>query len=449
MTARANFPVPLQLTKFAYQGTTANAIVTNTRGWQNCLDTDVISGTPVQVCALIGDRIQGASGERTLEILTRINPQWRRPPRWRRYQGYYRGGNFNDAHNTISVCWHNDGRLLVDWDTHDTPLLSWTGRSAGAALVTGKDALPIASGASTQEATVTYQSFVKYENGDRLRVYRTGVSGNGNTVVEFYDAGTGQWSLRQSNLIDGESARSAYTGAPCRVKKIGGIEWTFIWWNWREVDSNYTTNHDLYCMASPDKGATWKRMDGTTQTIPATQGNGPLAYTLATNSGLWNANDHCIDDTGRPYGFWYYGAAPSQTWCHYWQGTFQGSGAWVRSQVGAETGSNSLVGVTSPSGSLWTGPGGALQRSGTVHYLKWATTIGTGLYRFKADVSALQSSPSTSWGSGNRVHTGNWSLMQHWINFDRQLFKTYGLVDVFYQNGSLADVVRIDLEASL
>ena len=54
------------------------------------------------------------------------------------------------------------------------------------------------------ESQVSYPEFYKISDSNLMFFYRDGGSGQGNLVIDQYDANTQSWTQLHSNLIDGE-----------------------------------------------------------------------------------------------------------------------------------------------------------------------------------------------------------------------------------------------------
>ncbi len=70
-----------------------------------------------------------------------------------------------------------------------------------------------------------------------------------------------------------------------------------IAWNYQEAASN--KRFDVYYMYSDDAGATWKKRDGTSITLPANTSNADLVFDSGTDQAyVW---DICLDGSNNPY----------------------------------------------------------------------------------------------------------------------------------------------------
>ena len=199
-------------------------------------------------------------------------------------------GNTADAHNSISLAVDGRGFLHLAWNHHNSPLNY--SRSRKPESMDFSDKLPMISEA---ENKVTYPEFYNLPDGDLLFFYRDGASGNGNLMLNEYDAKLQKWARRQSRLIDGEGVRNAYPQAA--VDRQGAIH---LSWVWRETP-NVATNHDLAYAKSTDGGRTWRKSTGEKYALPVTAASAEYVWRIPQNSELINQTSMTADDRGNPY----------------------------------------------------------------------------------------------------------------------------------------------------
>lgn len=196
----------------------------------------------------------------------------------------------SDAHRSISIMVDGNGFLHLSWGHHNTALNYCKGTAAGALTMGNKQSM-----IGTLENDVTYPEFFKLPNGNLVFMYRYGVSGNGNLVMNSYDIGTQQWTRLHNVLIDGQGQRNAYWQS-C-VDKSGAIH---VSWVWRET-SDVATNHDMCYAKSSDGGKTWYKSTGAKYTIPITMAAAELIKSIPQKSELINQTSMYADGQGRPY----------------------------------------------------------------------------------------------------------------------------------------------------
>ena len=237
---------------------------------------------------------------------------------WEVYQTRYTG-NTADAHNTISIAVDGEGYLHVSWDHHNNPL-----RYAKSKAPLGLELGEMQPMTGQLEQDVTYPEFHNLPNGDLLFLYRSGVSGRGNLVLNRYDAKTGKWQQVHRNLIDGEGARNAYWQACVDAKGTVHLSWV-----WRET-YDVSTNHDMAYARSTDGGKTWEKSTGEAYTLPIILARAEYAWKIPQNSSLINQTAITADENGLPYiaTYWNDGGVTQ------YQIVYRANGAWKKSTPG-------------------------------------------------------------------------------------------------------------------
>lgn len=208
---------------------------------------------------------------------------------WTLHRTQYKG-NVNDAHNVISMTVDGDGYVHVAFDHHGHKLNYCRGVAPCSLELGDKESMT-----GVDEGNVTYPEFYTLKGGDLLFVYRSGVSGRGNLVMNRYDVKQRKWYRVQDVLIDGENQRNAYW--QLYVDEQGTIH---ISWVWRE-SWLVETNHDLCYARSTDNGRTWQKTDGSVYTLPITSANAEYACRIPQNSELINQTSMSTDAKGHPY----------------------------------------------------------------------------------------------------------------------------------------------------
>jgi hypothetical protein len=198
-------------------------------------------------------------------------------------------GRVADAHNSISIAVDGEGRLHMAWDHHGDVLRYCRSTRAGGLELSDKMVMT-----GQNEQKVTYPEFYNLPGGDLLFLYRDGVSGNGNLMLNRYDLSTGKWSVVQHPLIDGEGRHNAYWQAA--IDDEGGWH---ISWCWRE-HGGVETNHDICYARSGDGGKSWQKSTGEKYKLPITAGNAEYVRRIAQKSELINQTSMTVDKKGRP-----------------------------------------------------------------------------------------------------------------------------------------------------
>lgn len=199
-------------------------------------------------------------------------------------------GRVADAHNTVVIAVDGEGVLHVAWDHHGNALNYARGIAPGSLELGERQPMT-----GSREERVTYPSFLLLPDGDLLCLYRDGVSGRGDLVLNRYDIATRTWSQVQSNLIDGEGRRSAYASA--LVDAEGGLH---LAWVWRD-SPDVATNHDLAYARSHDGGVTWTSVRGAPLRLPLTADHADYALRIGTGRSLMNPPSLAVDEDGNPY----------------------------------------------------------------------------------------------------------------------------------------------------
>ncbi|MEQ1761812.1 MAG: BNR repeat-containing protein [Pyrinomonadaceae bacterium] len=199
-------------------------------------------------------------------------------------------GDTRDAHNSISIAIDGKGFLHLAWGNHNTRLNYARSTKPGSPELFERKPM-----IGQREGRVSYPEFYLMPNGDLLFFYRDGESGNGDLVLNRYDARAEKWGRVQDRLIDGENTRNAYP--QIAVDRKGSIH---LSWVWRETP-DVATNHDLCYARSDDGGQTWRRSNGEKYHLPVTAKTAEYIWRIPQNSELINQTSKTADESGRPY----------------------------------------------------------------------------------------------------------------------------------------------------
>jgi BNR repeat-containing family member len=223
--------------------------------------------------------------------------------------------NALDRHDVISFAIDGDGYLHMSWGMHADNLLY----TKSSAPVTGGGSIQMIGGSTgnsaalnamtgTAETTVTYPEFYNLPDGDLLFLYRSGVSGDGDTYLKRYDTVNGAWSAVQSPLFDGDvpgdgiPSVNAYPNNMV-VDSQGRLQLT--WTSRYNADSpagesGYQTNHNIYFARSADEGVTWTRQDGTPYALPINEATAQVVVPIPEGSSLINMAGMTVDQNDYP-----------------------------------------------------------------------------------------------------------------------------------------------------
>lgn len=234
-------------------------------------------------------------------------------------------GNTGDAHNAITLGIDGDGFLHLCWDHHNHPLRYARSVAPGSLELTDKLAMT-----GSHESKLCYPEFFHLDNGDLLFMYRDGVSGNGNTLVNRYDVSAKRWLPVQHPLIDGQGQRNAY---PNQIA-VGPDGTWHLSWNWRE-QGGVQTNHDLCYARSRDEGRTWETSEGKPYSLPITVENSEVIVAISQDCELINHTTMTTDAGGRPLIATYW--RPEGTEVPQYHVVWHDGRSWIVSQVGERT----------------------------------------------------------------------------------------------------------------
>lgn len=208
---------------------------------------------------------------------------------WEINKTQYRA-DVTDAHNSISIEVDGNGILHAAWGLHGDELLYARGTKPGSIELGETQNMT-----GRNEDAVTYPAFYRMADGDLLFMYRLGISGAGNVMLNLYDLETKSWNSVAHPLIDGEGERNAYMNSMA-IDDNGGWH---LSWTWRET-WDVATNHDIMYAFSPDEGQTWLTSCGNKYTLPITLENAEVVYEIPQGSELINQTSMTVNSDGEP-----------------------------------------------------------------------------------------------------------------------------------------------------
>ena len=232
-------------------------------------------------------------------------------------------GDVRDAHNAISIMVDGAGYLHLAWNHHDVGMHYARGVAPGSLLLRR---MPMVG---RDEGSVSYPQFFRMPDGGLLFFYRDGSSGQGNLVLNRYDAAGGAWRRVADNLISGEERRNAYWQA-C-VDAAGTVH---VSWVWRE-SPDVASNHDMAYARSRDGGRTWEDSAGRPYALPITAASAEYAARIPQGSELINQTSMAADGAGHPYIASYWRAAGDTV--PQYRVLFHDGAAWRRLDLGFRT----------------------------------------------------------------------------------------------------------------
>jgi hypothetical protein len=211
-------------------------------------------------------------------------------------------GHCEDAHRTINLRFDGDGYLHVAFDHHASPLRYV--RSEEPESINVGEEMPMIG---RNENKTTYPEFYNMLNGDMILLYRDGISGRGNLVMNRYITKKKQWTRLHDNLIDGEGKRNGYWTLLVDEKGIFHLAWS-----WRD-SGDCCTLHDCCYARSRDEGVTWEKTTGEICKIPMNFESAEYAWRVAVNTS-YGQGSPVIDESDHVYitGFWHSGSGIPQ-----------------------------------------------------------------------------------------------------------------------------------------
>lgn len=330
-------------------------------------------------------------------------------------------GNTNDAHNSIGIAVDGKGFLHLAWGNHNSKL-----NYARSAKPERPESFVRKSMIDTKEERGTYPEFYSMPNGDLLFSYRDGASGNGDLVLNLWDAKHQKWSRVQDKLIDGERQRNAYP--QIAVDRKGSIH---LSWVWRETP-DVATNHDLSYARSDDGGKTWVKSYGEKYQLPINASTAEYIYRIPQKSELINQTSMTTDERGRPYIATYWRDLDSLV-PQYRVVYFDGKN-WKMSQVGERKTPFSLG-------------GGGTKR---IPIARPQIVVQNG--RVTVIIRDEERESKVSAAMTNDINSGKWTITDltetsvgMWEpSFDNELWRTRGLLDIFIQRVGQGDGEKLE-----
>jgi len=219
-----------------------------------------------------------------------------------------------DSHNSIAMAADAAGHIHVAGNMHATGLSYWRTEEPGdiasfeqVKAMTGRD-----------EERCTYPVFFTFADGRLGFQYRSGSSGNGDTLLNVYDVASRSWRrLVDRPIFDGEQTRNAYPHPPL----LGPDGRFHLSWVWREAP-DAATNHDLSYARSRDL-VEWEGADGRPVALPITLATpGMIVDPVPVGGGILNGTGQVgFDSRNRPVlaYFKHDSAGMSQAYVARWQ----------------------------------------------------------------------------------------------------------------------------------
>ncbi len=211
------------------------------------------------------------------------------------------GAQAADGHNTFVLGVDSSGNIHVSGNMHSVVL-----KYARTTVPGDITSFASASMVGTQEGSVTYPNFVTNSAGTLYFAYRNGGSSSGTTYLNRW-AGSA-WA-RVGPILDGDTSGEAPYMNRIAPDRVGGLHFMFMW---REAPEAETNTDIGYVYRAPD--GSWKKSDGSAQTMPVTHANCETVLPFEHGAGLINQTGLDVDRDGHPHGVftWYDSNGKSQ-----------------------------------------------------------------------------------------------------------------------------------------
>ncbi|MGB8194666.1 MAG: BNR repeat-containing protein [Chitinophagaceae bacterium] len=332
-------------------------------------------------------------------------------------------GNVADAHNVISIMIDGDGYLHMAWDHHNNRLHYAKSLQPGSLELSAELSMT-----GQKENRVSYPEFYRLPNGNLLFFYRDGGSGNGALVMNRYNRETKQWSVLQSNVIDGEGKRNAYWQACIDDQATIHLSWV-----WRE-SPDVASNHDICYARSKDGGLTWEQSNGSPYTLPIKESTAEIACKVPQRSELINQTSMFSDASGRPHIATYWRSGNGTVQYHL---VFKNENGWQVQDLGFRTTAFSLSGagtkripISRPQVIAW--------QSGSVSSAAIIFRDNERSSRISVAVCNNLQQPVWTVSDLDTAPVGSWEP-----TYDTELWKQKGVLHLFVQKVDQADAEGI------
>lgn len=191
-----------------------------------------------------------------------------------------------DSHNSVAMAVDSDGFVHLAADMHASPLVYFRSRHPLDEPFTADSFEPLHRMTGDRQDRVTYPVFLQDAAGELVFMHRHGSSGDGDQIINRYDAATRSWRrLVDAPLTCGRrdgATMNAYFEGPIR-----GPDGLFhLAWVWRDTP-DCDTCHDV-CYARSRDLVHWERSDGTPLDLPITAETCEVVDPVPPGQGLIN-----------------------------------------------------------------------------------------------------------------------------------------------------------------
>ena len=188
---------------------------------------------------------------------------------------------YDDSHKNTSCAIDSDGYVHMQWDGNrvwDDVNLKYRRSTVTIDQWQGQLTNNLAMTGYAGEGNLNYPTFFFDPVGNLYFTYRDGVASSADQILNRYDTATETWSgvgATNGRIINGKTNDSVYMNiVPMFSDDWDGAGTGRMWvvWTWR-YSEDVTDYFDIMAMYWTGVGTTWKKPNGTAQTIPATVAN--------------------------------------------------------------------------------------------------------------------------------------------------------------------------------
>jgi len=191
-----------------------------------------------------------------------------------------------DSHNYVAMAVDRDGFVHLCADMHVSPLVYYRSRHLLDQPFHADSFEALHRMTGDREERVTYPIFLHDADSRLVFMYRDGSSGNGDQLLDRYDATTRTWRrLLDTPLTTGRSdgeSMNAYLQGPLQ----GPDGWFHLAWVWRDT-ADCETCHDV-CYARSRDLLHWERSDAAPLDLPITPQGCEVVDPVPAGGGLLN-----------------------------------------------------------------------------------------------------------------------------------------------------------------
>ncbi|KQU79326.1 hypothetical protein ASD00_36345 [Ensifer sp. Root31] len=196
-----------------------------------------------------------------------------------------------DSHNSVALAFDGNGQLQVAANMHSSPLVY--GAATSADSVSDMSLSPMIG---RDEDKVTYPTFLNSPDGKLYFAYRSGMSGNGEWLVNVRNGQNWQRALNTPIFAStwSGSPTNAYPSA-FRIAGDGYVHLAVVWRRSPDLATNYAVTY-----ARTRDFVQWTDHNGRPVTPPLDPGNSDMIEATGENQGLLNSARVIVTPAGKP-----------------------------------------------------------------------------------------------------------------------------------------------------